>query len=291
MRFEHEAAALGKFYEAYAFRIGEPEQDRVAVIFNDIYDRKEAEELRLQSLEKLQLEKAREHLLQRFLNVQEEERQRLSRELHDQFGQQLTALLLELKSLPSADPLKEQPAVIHRIERLQGIVDSLMQQMHHLAWELRPAALDNFGLEPTLRQYVREWSEQRGIAAEFVSHEIADVPRLPGDIETALYRVVQEALTNVQRHAQAQHVSVVLERHHGEVVAIIEDDGRGFEVEADESGPPGSVANRLGLLGMRERLELVSGTLTIESAPDEGTTVYARVLAPPSHVSDRAPEI
>ena len=153
------------------------------------------------------------------------------------------------------------------------MASELIHHVQRLAWEVRPAALDNLGLEAALQQYIEEWSEQYAIPARFVQHSASDSGRLPEPVEVALYRVVQEALTNVLRHAKAKNVSVVLERNHTTVAVIIEDDGDGF----DNENEGGSTSQRLGLLGMQERLELVGGTLTIESSPDAGTTIYARV--------------
>ena len=240
------------------------------------------EKLLRESIERQQLERARESLLGRIVGAQEEERRRISRELHDQLGQQLTALLMGLKALPHIeDNGLRPPSVNARIESLETLADALMQQTHRLAWELRPASLDTFGLEPALRQYVEEWREQSGIEADFLSRDASGAPRLPLDVEIALYRVVQEALTNVQRHAAASQVSVVLERRDGHIRLIVEDNGRGFQVEQDENGAPLASSMRLGLLGMQERMELARGTLTVESSP-RGTTIYARVLAPPT---------
>jgi PAS domain S-box-containing protein len=236
-----------------------------------------AEELRAEVAQRVQAEQAREQLLQRVVTTQEEERRRISRELHDQMGQQLTALLMGLKSLPVVDsPGAQPPSFDKRLDFLQNIADNLMQQMHRLAWELRPASLDTFGLEPALRQHVQEWSQHSGIEADFVMRGLPQDTRLPSDVEIALYRVVQEALTNVQRHSGARNVSVLLECHNNSVSAIIEDDGRGMESEPDLDGTTPARPTRLGLLGMQERMELVKGTLTIESVPGQGTTVYAR---------------
>ncbi|HEX8550194.1 MAG TPA: PAS domain S-box protein [Abditibacteriaceae bacterium] len=247
---------------------------------------KRTAQLRSEIAQRQEAEHARERLLQRLVNAQEEERRRISREMHDEMGQQLTALLLGLSALSKTDePARGLSADHQTIQRLQGLANDVMKQMHRLAWELRPAALDSFGLEPALRRYVQQWSEHSNVEVDFLSRGIAggedslkpSSSRLPPQVETVLYRVVQEALTNVQRHAEAKNVSVVLERRSQDVIATVEDDGRGFEVEEDETGRLRPSAERLGLLGMMERLELVNGTLSVESAPGQGTTVYARV--------------
>ncbi|MFW5942620.1 MAG: sensor histidine kinase [Chloroflexota bacterium] len=132
-------------------------------------------------------------------------------------------------------------------------------------------ALDDLGLEAALQRYVQDWRERNGIEADLVVVGIGE-QRLPAPVETALYRIIQEGLTNVARHAQAQTVSILLERRNDRVRAIIEDDGVGF----DPTQAAG--ADRLGLYGMQERAELLGGALTIESAPGQGTSVFAEVV-------------
>jgi PAS domain S-box-containing protein len=208
---------------------------------------------------------ARGQLLRRLVSVQEDERKRISRELHDEFGQSLTALMLGLKSLPASEGSET------KLSQLQKLTAQVMEQMHHLARELRPAALDTLGLEATMRQLAEEWSERNEVKTEFFARGLHSV-RLPAPIETTIYRVAQEALTNVARHAKGTFVSVLVERHDGVVSLIVEDNGHGFDAESPDIGE-----GRLGLLGMRERIELVGGTLDIESSPGAGTTVIARV--------------
>jgi signal transduction histidine kinase len=135
---------------------------------------------------------------------------------------------------------------------------------------LRPTVLDDFGLQSALQQLLVNWSARSGVEVDFEAARLGD-SRLPSDVETVLYRVVQEALTNVARHANAQHVSVIVERLDDQVIAVVEDDGIGFEVEAVHSG-------RLGLVGMAERVSLAAGTLDIESSAG-GTTIIARIPA------------
>jgi signal transduction histidine kinase len=211
-------------------------------------------------------------LLQRLATAQEEERRRLARELHDQTAQHLTALSLGLKSLRDASP--EPSPAGRRLQDLQGLTDLLGRQVHDLALELRPPAIDDLGLHMALLNHAEEWSGRSGVDVDFHCTGLDD-GRLPLPIESALYRVVQEALTNVFKHAAAQRVSLVLRRSSDQVLAIVEDDGRGFDAEA-VLGPSGA-DGRLGLLGMQERLALVGGTLTVEAVPGGGTTVIARI--------------
>ncbi len=144
-----------------------------------------------------------------------------------------------------------------------------MKAAHRQAWQLRSAELDDMGLEIALGHYTGDWSAQTGVPVDFQAVRWEDTRADPAT-ETTLYRVVQEALINVARHAGASQVSVVLERSAGGVPVIIEDDGKGLETDSGDNG-------RLGLLGMRERMALVNGTLEVESAPNSGTTVFARV--------------
>lgn len=228
--------------------------------------------LQIEVAERTQAEAVRQQLLRRLVTAQEEERRRVARELHDQMGQYLTALMLGLESVKE---LCESPSPAQaRVGQLQEVTDRLMKEVHRLARNLRPAALDDLGLPKALRQYAEEWSRYAGIAVEFHSHDV-DTERLPPHIETTLYRVVQEALTNVLKHANARCASILLERRGDRVHAIVEDDGDGFDVEAMMASTDAQC--RLGLFGMQERVALVGGTLEIESTPGAGTAVFARI--------------
>jgi signal transduction histidine kinase len=216
------------------------------------------------------IEAARDELVRRIVTTQEEERGRISRELHDILGQHLTGVTMGLRSLemqieslwPDARA-QEFP----QLEYLRSQVVELMRVAHDQARELRPAELDTMGLEVALGQCVLDWSRRTGVRAEFQASGWETRPTL--EVETTLYRVVQEALTNVARHAMATQVSVILKRHGTYVSAIIEDNGRGFDL--------GQRTKRLGLLGMQERLAILNGSLDIESSPDTGTTLFARI--------------
>ena len=217
---------------------------------------------------------ARLDLPRRLASAQEDERRRVARDLHDQMGQYLAAIGLGLKAIEDAAP--DGSPARPQLRRLQDLADAVGRQIHRVALELRPTALDDLGLDSALSTYVEEWAARAGVAADF-SAAGADAGRLPAGVETALYRVVQEALTNVLRHARAGRVSVTLHRTGGGASVVVEDDGAGFDAES--VAPPAGSGGRLGLLGMRERLAQVGGTLTVESAAGQGTTVIARVPA------------
>ena len=201
--------------------------------------------------------------LRRVVGAQELERQRLARELHDETGQALTSILLKLKSF---EDIEDPSRVVAAMGELRELVVTTLQDVRRLAVELRPKALDDFGLVPAIERLVGTFHEQTGIEVDLESRLGSD--RLPPEIETTLYRITQEALTNVVKHAQAKHVSIVLTRRDGSVAAVIEDDGRGIT----EAGGDG-----LGLLGMRERIALVDGRLEVESSPGSGTTLSFEV--------------
>jgi len=201
--------------------------------------------------------------LRRVVEAQELERRRLARELHDQTGQELTSVLLGLKAVEEATNDAE------RYEALRSVREQVVETLHdvrRLAVELRPKALDDFGLVPALERLRDTFVEQTGMRVDLES-QIRE--RLPTDVETALYRIVQEALTNIVKHAQARAVSIVLAQSPRAVTAVIEDDGRGFTPDHGREG--------LGLLGMGERLALLGGRLKIESSPGAGTTIVAEV--------------
>ena len=203
--------------------------------------------------------------VRRVVQAQELERQRLARELHDETGQALTSILLGLK--PLEDALADHPARAD-LARLREQVVSALQDVRRLAVELRPAVLDDFGLVPALERLTDAFAEQSDVRVDF--HSALGEKRLPSEVETTLYRVVQESLTNIVKHANAQHVSVSLARRATTAAAVIEDDGDGFDPRAvREEG--------VGLLGMRERLSFVDGRLEIESRPGVGTTIVAEV--------------
>ncbi len=211
----------------------------------------------------------RQELARRLTTAQEDERRRVSRDLHDSVGQLVTGLSLAAKAARAADSLPEAAA---RLDDVLRLAEAVGRELHGLAVRLRPTALDDLGLEAALEQLVKEWARRTGVEADLQVTGLGRV-RLPAEVETALYRVVQEALTNVAKHAKAWAVAVTVGVTEGVATAVVEDDGDGFDPERAGAG-------RLGVVGMRERLALVGGTLEVESRPGFGATVYARVPLP-----------
>jgi PAS domain S-box-containing protein len=220
--------------------------------------------------ERRQAEERIRGLMGRLIGVQEDERRRIARDLHDHFGQQLAGLSLKLEMLARLAGDAPQETVV---AEAQAIIAKLDRDLDFFTWELRPAALDDLGLVVALGEYVREWSANFGISAEFHTTGL-DSSRLAYELETSLYRITQETLTNVYKHAHAGRVGVMLERHASQVRLVVEDDGRGFDVREVGSG---GTDRGIGLIGMRERAALVGGTLDIESAPGKGTTIFVKV--------------
>ncbi|MFC2028918.1 MASE1 domain-containing protein [Chloroflexota bacterium] len=207
-------------------------------------------------------------LSQRLMKAQEQERLNLSRELHDESGQLLTALTFQLGLL---DRSIDQPDNLRKgIDELKKTAITIQENLHKLAIDLRPASLDHLGLVTTLEQYIDDFNQQYEIRVDFEAVGM-EGKRLTIDIETALFRIIQESLTNVVLHSEANQVDVLLNLHNQRIVTIIEDDGVGFP-----AGSP-TLEENLGLFGMRERIEMLGGIFTIESSPGKGTTVKAEV--------------
>jgi PAS domain S-box-containing protein len=207
------------------------------------------------------------------INAQEEERKRISRELHDELGQALTAMSINLAMVEAALPPGPDPSVSERLSETSELVDQTLDQIRDLSLELRPSLLDDLGLVPALRWYAHSYTKRAGVEVQMETIDLDD--RLTPSMETVLYRVVQEALTNVARHAQASTVRIRLERKDGMATALIEDDGVGFD--AGEPTGPGGPQRGAGLLGIRERLSSHGGTLRIESRPQSGTRLILKI--------------
>jgi PAS domain S-box-containing protein len=228
--------------------------------------------LELEIVERERAERARRELLARLVFAQEDERRRIAREMHDQLGEQLTALGLHIRSLQSA--VAHVPDLRERAEQLEQLSQQLDCSVDELVWALRPTALDDLGLRAALGNYLHDWSTRVGLSAELHSAGLAE-DRLDPDIETTLYRIAQEALNNIAKHARAKHVAVLLERRPDHISLVIEDDGTGFQAVAEEGARRG-----FGLLGMQERAALVGADLDIESEIGGGTSIIVRIATP-----------
>lgn len=205
----------------------------------------------------------------RLIEAQETERRRVSIELHDQVGQILTAVKMNLHSLKQKCTA---PEILASIEDNILIIDEAVDQVRDLSVDLRPLLLDDFGLVVALRWYLDRQAGKYGIETEFVSDTLSHDTRFAWELETACFRIVQEAATNVVRHAKAAKISVVLERNESDLMMRISDDGIGFDLKVLRK----SVAT-LGLRGMEERAESLGGSITIDSAPQAGTEISVRI--------------
>jgi PAS domain S-box-containing protein len=252
---EEERAKLTQQLEVEREQLEGWVKDRTHDLESEIVERRGAEE-RIKDL------------LRRIVNIQELERRRISRDLHDLLGQQLTALRLNLEAIK--EKCADEPGICKDVEQAQAVAKRLDSEVDFLAWELRPAALDEFGLVSALDNFIREWSEHYGIEAEFHTSGLTGI-RLRGDAETNLYRIAQEALNNVFKHSEATRIDLILERRDSNIMLVIEDNGKGFDPNEEMKHNKG-----LGLISMRERAALVDGSLEIESTT-EGTTVFIRV--------------
>ncbi len=207
----------------------------------------------------------RRQLLEKVITTQEDERRRIARELHDSTSQNLTSLIVGLRVMETNCA---QCASISKATDLRDVASKTLDEVHDLSMRLRPRVLDDLGLSAALERLVSEWQTRYKIPVD-VAIQLGE--RLPGEVETAIYRIVQETLTNIARHAQAKSASILVERHGDMVRAIVEDDGIGFDINANHG------ERHLGLLGMRERAEFLHGALTIESSHENGTSVFIEI--------------
>jgi signal transduction histidine kinase len=253
---------LGRGYQHYTRSLAGVDGDEAILELSiDVTRRSQAEA-------DLELANARLHALsRRLVELQEEERRSIARELHDEAGQLLASLLFTLKMLQerAADP----QTVAEEVERLIGLAEGAMENLHRLAVRLRPASLDQLGLEAALRQQCDVLNGHNGLEVAFAA--LGPERRLSPETETALYRIVQEALTNAVRHAGAGRIDVLLDRRSDGIRVLVRDDGAGFDPEAV------SPERCLGLLGMQERAGAVGGELVVEATPRAGTLVCLKL--------------
>lgn len=209
-------------------------------------------------------------LLQKVINAQEDERKRIARELHDETSHSLTAMLIELQSLKGDGSFtfaQEQHAAA-----IKSLIDQSLKDINQLAWNLRPSVLDKFGLQASLKRYVEEIESHHELSIDLVVQ--GDMESLPPDVEITVYRLVQEAVTNVIKYAQASELGIMLVVNSSFLSVVVEDNGIGFDVLKVARSKPGE---HLGLLGMDERVSIFGGTLDIESKINQGTTIIAKV--------------
>ena len=212
-----------------------------------------------------------QHMSSRVLSAHETERKHIARELHDDTAQALTSILVRLRLLERSTKDHE---VLHNVEELRELTAGALESVRRMALDLRPAALDDLGLVPALQAYADRYSHTWPVS---VTVEVEGLKRrLPADVELVLYRVVQEALTNVAKHAAASSARVLVSRRRNEVTVSIEDDGLGF----DPDDLPRAYGSGLGIFGMRERLGLVGGEVQLQSTKRHGTRITARVPLP-----------
>ncbi|MBK8023692.1 MAG: HAMP domain-containing protein [Chloroflexi bacterium] len=216
-------------------------------------------------------ESLRQHYIRGVITAQEDERKRIARELHDSTSQSLTSLLVGLRNLEESPDLN----TLHsRIEDIRKVVNHTLDEVHALAWQLRPNVLDDLGLEAALGRYIDDYQRRYGIQVDFVARGLDE--RLPPALETSLYRMIQEGLTNIARHAQAKNASVLLEQRLTVIRVIIEDNGVGFDADAQSYSQ-----KSLGLQGIRERTQLFGGKLIIESQPGAGASLFIEIPLTP----------
>ena len=207
----------------------------------------------------------RRQLLEKVITTQEDERRRIARELHDSTSQNLTSLIVGLRVMEANCV---QCASQSKATDLRNVASKTLDEVHDLSMRLRPRVLDDLGLSAALERLVSEWQARYKIPVD-VAIQLEE--RLPGDVETAIYRIIQETLTNIARHAKAKSASILVERHGSMVRAIVEDDGIGFDTRVNHG------ERHLGLLGMQERAELLNGKVTIESSLEHGTSVFIEI--------------
>jgi signal transduction histidine kinase len=210
-------------------------------------------------------------LSRQLLSAQEQERKMISRELHDVIAQTLTSINIRLASLKK-DAMNDTKGLDRNIARTQKLVEKSVSIVHRFARELRPTVLDDLGLIPALHTYMKTFREETGIRVSLSA--FAGVEQINGDHRTVFYRIAQEALNNVARHAEASQVEVKIQKVKNKVCMTVKDNGKGFPAKATQHA---NKNRRLGLLGMRERLDMIGGVFTVESTPGRGTTVCAEI--------------
>jgi len=270
-----------KWAEDALVRLNEQLEQRVAERTVELMGTNDS--LQAEIAERRKAERERASILRRLVMAQEEERRRIARDMHDQFGQQLTVLILKLGMLK--EDCGGQRELREQVENLEEVAGRLDADVDFLVWQLRPTALDDLGLQDALAKFAQNWSKHFGIPVEVLTRGLGKEAST-SEIDTTLYRIAQEALNNAAKHSRAASVTILLEGRADAVSLIIEDDGVGFNVESVS----GANDKGLGLVGMRERAALVGGTAEVESQPGEGTRVIVRIPTPPPAQKGKAHE-
>jgi len=270
-RLENLARALRGFGRGHhGIRLESEGSDEIGQLgksFNEMGQRIESEEI-----ENQKLSDQRGELLKRLITAQEDERKRVARELHDDLGQALSALSIQVQSLEKLFALDPDDA-IEQLDQINDLIAETTERMYELILALRPSVLDEFGLVAALRNHAEKFLDGSGIAFGLDTSGYSG--RLSPDLEIALYRVFQEALSNVRRHAQAEHVKITLQLSDGVFMAKIEDDGKGFDLQTIESNEDDR--RGLGMLSIKERMAQYCGQVEISSQPGKGTTISIRL--------------
>jgi signal transduction histidine kinase len=250
-------------FESRAQVYSNDEIGKLAVSFNRM-----AKSLQEFSLKVKEEGKARQALIEKIVLTQEEERRSISRDLHDQLGQSLSALLLDIQSM---DDSKHNSGILK--SKLEDKTHNLINEVRHLAWGMHPSILDDYGLNKALARYINEISQSSGIKIEYQSLCPPELERLSMRTEVTLYRIAQEAITNIVRHSNAKDASVILMQNKKDTLLLIEDSGSGFDLKSFEQGGSSTV----GLVGMRERAALLGAEFTVESTLSKGTTIRVTI--------------
>jgi signal transduction histidine kinase len=257
-------------FETRAEVLSDDEIGRLAVAFNQM-----GEALMRYRQEVEAKEKARLSLIERIVQVQEDERKNISRELHDHFGQSLLALMLQVQSgcKHGAEKCEYHRHPDSLYASVEGTIRQIIGDVHRLAWGMRPSILDDYGLDSALARHIEQVSRTAGFEIDYQYNSPDGLERLPSRIEVPLFRIAQEAITNMIRHAKASRASVIVLRQLHEITMLVEDNGKGFDMKMVQNKED----QCLGLMGMKERVNLLGGSFVIESAPGEGTTIRVRV--------------
>lgn len=226
-------------------------------------------------------EHVRRELMQRLLVAQEEERRRIAQDFHDHSGQIVTALIIQLDQLAADVGAKNKPLAAD-LQRIRGLADQFLDDLRKLIYDLRPPVLDDLGLVPAVRWYLESYVRPAGAEVDLKVDDLS--ARLPQELETVAFRIFQEAVTNVLRHAGASRMEIRLNRKGGWLTVMVRDNGMGFD---PDGGGDSQERRSLGLHGMRERAQLVDGSVQILSAPGVGTTVLARLPVPAGDTKTR----